>query len=129
MRPKPSMIGVLPRDGDAKDVRWFKGPERCMMHTFNAHTEGNKIVLYAPFYDSNFFPFFPPVDGSPWDRDKARAYVRQITLDLNSKRDRVEGRGPVAVPRRRSGARRYALHDAADPLRLHRLRRCDEAVR
>jgi carotenoid cleavage dioxygenase-like enzyme len=84
---KPSMIGVLPRDGDAKDVRWFKGPERCMMHTFNAHTEGNKVVLYAPFYDSNFFPFFPPVDGSPWNRDKAKAYVRRITLDLNSKSD------------------------------------------
>lgn len=84
---KPSMIGVLPRDGDAKDVRWFKGPERCMMHTFNAYTEGNKIILYAPFWDSNFFPFFPPIDGSPWNRDKAKAFVRRITLDLNSKRD------------------------------------------
>ncbi len=84
---KPSMIGVLPRDGDAKDVRWFKGPERCMMHTFNAYTEGNKIILYAPFWDSNFFPFFPPIDGSPWNRDKAKAFVRKITLDLNSKRD------------------------------------------
>jgi carotenoid cleavage dioxygenase-like enzyme len=84
---KPSMIGVLPRDGEAKDVRWFKGPERCMMHTFNAYTEGNKIILYAPFWDSNFFPFFPPVDGSPWDRNKAKAFVRKITLDLNSKSD------------------------------------------
>lgn len=84
---KPSMIGVLPRDGDAKDVRWFKGPERCMMHTFNAYTEGNKIILYAPFWESNFFPFFPPVDGSPWNRDKAKAFVRRITLDLDSKRD------------------------------------------
>jgi carotenoid cleavage dioxygenase len=84
---KPSMIGVLPRNGDAKDVRWFKGPERCMMHTFNAYTEGNKIVLYAPFYDSNFFPFFPPIDGTPWNRDKAKAFVRKITLDLNSKSD------------------------------------------
>jgi carotenoid cleavage dioxygenase-like enzyme len=84
---KPSMIGVLPRDGEAKDVRWFKGPERCMMHTFNAYTEGNKIILYAPFWDSNFFPFFPPVDGSPWNRDKAKAFVRKITLDLNSKSD------------------------------------------
>lgn len=84
---KPSMIGVLPRDGDAKDVRWFKGPERCMMHTFNAYTEGSKIVLYAPFFDSNFFPFFPPVDGSPWNPQKAKAYVRRITLDLKSKKD------------------------------------------
>ena len=58
-----------------------------MMHTFNAHTVGNKVILYAPFYDSNFFPFFPPVDGSPWDPKKAKAYVRKITLDLSSKKD------------------------------------------
>ena len=84
---KPSQIGVLPRDGDAKDVRWFRGPERCMMHVFNAHTEGNKVILHAPFYESNFFPFFPPVDGSPWNPAKARAYVRRITLDLASRAD------------------------------------------
>jgi carotenoid cleavage dioxygenase-like enzyme len=84
---KPSYIGVLPRDGDAKDVRWFKGPERCMMHVFNASSEGNKITLYAPFYESNFFPFFPPVDGTPWDPSKARAYVRRITIDLSKRSD------------------------------------------
>jgi carotenoid cleavage dioxygenase len=84
---RPSYIGVLPRDGEARDVRWFKGPERCLMHTFNAHSVGNKVVLYAPFWDSNFFPFFPPVDGSPWNAQKAKAYVRRITLDLNSKSD------------------------------------------
>lgn len=84
---KPSYIGVLPRDGEAKDIRWFKGPERCLMHTFNAHTVGNKVILYAPFWDSNFFPFFPPVDGSPWNPQKARAFIRRITLDLSSKKD------------------------------------------
>lgn len=84
---KPSYIGVLPRDGEAKDVRWFKGPERCMMHVFNAYDDGRKIVLYAPFFESNFFPFFPPIDGSPWDASKARAYVRRITIDLSSRAD------------------------------------------
>lgn len=84
---RPSYIGVVRREGDGKDLRWFKGPERCLMHTFNAHTEGNKVILYAPFYDSNFFPFFPPVDGSPWQPQKARAFIRKITLDLNSRSD------------------------------------------
>jgi carotenoid cleavage dioxygenase-like enzyme len=84
---KPSYIGVIPREGNAKDMRWFKGPERCMMHTFNAHSEGNKVILYAPFYDSNFFPFFPPIDGSPWNPQKARSFIRKITLDLDSKKD------------------------------------------
>jgi carotenoid cleavage dioxygenase len=86
-RTQPSMIGVVPRDGDGKDMRWFKGPERCMMHTYNAYTEGNKVILYAPFFDSNFFPFFPNVDGSPFDGSKARSFIRKITLDLDSRGD------------------------------------------
>jgi len=86
-KSKPSYIGVLPRDGEAKDMRWFKGPSRCMMHTFNAHDEGDKVVLYAPFWDGNFFPFFPNTDGSPFDPSLARAFIRKITLDLNSKDD------------------------------------------
>ncbi|HEV3311073.1 MAG TPA: carotenoid oxygenase family protein, partial [Chloroflexota bacterium] len=84
---KPGYIGVLSRTGDGKDIRWFKGPQRCMMHTFNAYTSGDKIVLYAPFWDGNFFPFFPNVDGSPWDPKRARAFIRRITLDLKSKSD------------------------------------------
>ena len=84
---KPGYIGVLAREGDGKDIRWFKGPQRCMMHTFNAHTVGSKVILYAPFWDGNFFPFFPNVDGSPWNPKSARAFVRRITLDLKSKSD------------------------------------------
>ena len=84
---KPSYIGVARRDGDGKDVRWFKGPLRCMMHVFNAHDEGDKVVLYAPFYDGNFFPFFPNVDGSPFNPVLARSLIRKITLDLSSKSD------------------------------------------
>ncbi len=59
-----------------------------MMHTLNAQDEKDgKITLYAPFWDSNFFPFFPPVDGTPFNPAKARAFIRKITLDLNSKND------------------------------------------
>lgn len=87
---RASMIGVMPRGGSAGDMRWFEGPERCMMHTFNAHTEGDKVILHAPFYDSNFFPFFPNVDGSPFDPGKARAFIRRITLDLSKRSNRWE---------------------------------------
>ena len=123
---KPSYIGVIPRDGEAKDLRWFKGPERCMMHTFNARTEGEKVILEAPFYDSNFFPFFPPVDGSPWDPKKAVAYVRRYTLDLNSSSDAwtEETLFPTPVvdlgrvdPRYLTQAARYGYTGYSDPSR------------
>jgi carotenoid cleavage dioxygenase len=83
----PSYIGIIPRGGDAKDMRWFKGPQMCMMHTLNARTEGDKVVLEAPFYEGNFFPFFPNTDGSPFDPTKARAFIRRMTFDLSSNKD------------------------------------------
>jgi carotenoid cleavage dioxygenase-like enzyme len=87
-RTLPSYIGMLPRDGEAKDIRWFRGPERGMLHTFNARSESNRVILEAPFMDSNLFPFFPAVDGSAWDPHKARARIRRVTFDLNSNDDR-----------------------------------------
>jgi carotenoid cleavage dioxygenase len=57
------------------------------MHVFNAQSDGNKVTLLAPFYNGNFFPFFPNVDGSPWDPSKAQGFVRQYTFDLGSSDD------------------------------------------
>ena len=84
----PAYVGIVPRDGEAKDIRWFKGPERATVHTLNGRTEGDKVILEAPIYDYDPFPFFPPVDGSPWNAAKAKAYIRRNTFDLNSKDDR-----------------------------------------
>ncbi len=84
---KPAYVGIIPRDGEAKDMRWFKGPERATVHTLNGRTEGDRVILEAPIFDSNPFPFFPSVDGSPWDASKARAYIRRNTFNLGSKDD------------------------------------------
>jgi carotenoid cleavage dioxygenase-like enzyme len=83
----PAYVGIVPRDGEAKDIRWFKGPERATVHTLNGRTEGDKVILEAPIYDYDPFPFFPPVDGSPWNAAKAKAYIRRNTFNLNSKDD------------------------------------------
>ena len=121
---KPGYIGVLPRDGDARDMRWFKGPLRCMMHTFNAHDDGDRIVLYAPFWDGNFFPFFPNVDGSPFNPSLARAFVRKITIDMASSSDSWEEEilwpAPISDlnkvdPRTMSLESRYLFTSFTDP--------------
>ena len=44
---KPAYVGIIPRDGEAKDIRWFKGPSRATVHTLNARTEGEKVILEA----------------------------------------------------------------------------------
>lgn len=83
----PMYYGVMPRDGEASDIRWFKGPQRAVVHTLNARTEGDKVILEAPIFDGNPFPFFPFVDGSEWDPMKGRAFIRRVTFDLASKDD------------------------------------------
>jgi carotenoid cleavage dioxygenase len=56
---RSGMIGVMPRDGEAKDMRWFEGPLRCMMHTFNAHDEATKVVLYCALLRRKLLPLLP----------------------------------------------------------------------
>jgi carotenoid cleavage dioxygenase len=126
---KPAMIGILPRDGEARDVRWFQGPSGCLMHTFNARTEGDKVIMEAPFWESNFFPFFPNVDGSPFRPPKA--YVRRLTFDLNSKDDRWQEDILFQTPvvdlgridtRFMSLGSRYGFTGYADPARPYHAR-------
>ncbi|MFD1788275.1 carotenoid oxygenase family protein [Sphingomonas floccifaciens] len=83
----PTWYGILPRDGEARDVRWFKGPNRAIVHTFNARTVGDTVILEAPIFETNPFPFFPFADGSKWDPVKSRSLIRRLTFDLNSKDD------------------------------------------
>jgi carotenoid cleavage dioxygenase len=83
----PSYLGVLPRHGDAKDVRWFKGGEMAMVHTFAASDRAGVITLDAAVSDSNPFPFFPDVDGKPFDGPGARTDVRRYRIDMNGTAD------------------------------------------
>lgn len=88
----PSYIGILPRDGEAKDVRWFKGTpaQAQLIHTTNARTEGNKVILDAPVAQGNFNPMFPNLDGSPFDHDARKNLIRRWTFDLSSDKDTWE---------------------------------------
>ena len=81
----PSYVGILPRDGDAKDLRWYKNPKGAAIHTLNAITEDNKLVLDAPVSDGNPFPFFEDLSGAPWDPQLGMSTIRRWTFDLNAK--------------------------------------------
>ena len=67
----PTMVGVLPRDGEAKDVRWFKGPSRNTLHFLNATDRGNTVTMELP--------------TSSGERDASQ--IRRWTFDLDSKSD------------------------------------------
>jgi len=82
----PAFYGIIPRGGEAKDVRWFKGPSRGIIHTANARTEGDKVIMEAPMTDTNYWGCFPDIHGEAFH--PARHLIRRLTFDLGSKDDR-----------------------------------------
>jgi len=88
-RNVPAWVAILPRDGNAQDVRWFKGPhDRAMLvHVTNARTEGNRVILDAPVARGNFNPQFPNLDGSAFDDEARRNTIRRWTFDLSKQGD------------------------------------------
>jgi carotenoid cleavage dioxygenase-like enzyme len=68
----PTMVGVLPRDGDARDVRWFQGPARNTLHFLNAMDVGNSVQMDLPVSDG----------------ERSPSQIKRWTFDLNSRNDR-----------------------------------------
>ena len=122
-RTKPSMIGILRRDGDGSDLRWFKGPERCMMHLFNAYSEGDKVVLYAPFYEFQLLSLLSQRRRFAVGSDPGRGLCSQADVRFDEAGGHM-GRGSTLPDADRGfGQGRSALHDPTAALRLHQLYR------
>ncbi len=78
---KGTHFGVIPRNGTAKDVKWFSMEPRFMFHMMNAWTEGTK--LHADVTASNATQFAPKLDGKmAKDSDGVVPTFRRWTLDL-----------------------------------------------
>jgi carotenoid cleavage dioxygenase-like enzyme len=88
----PAHVAIVPRNGTAKDVRWFRGsPDQAMLiHTTNAWSEGNRVILEAPVAGDNFHSYFPRVDGTRSDPAKYVPTLRRWIFDLDSAKDTWE---------------------------------------
>jgi len=86
----PVYLGVLPRNGEARDMRWFKSPNLFASHVLNAFNEGTKIHFDIPVAKNNMFPFFPDVHGAPFKPQEAASYLTRWTVDLASNSDEFE---------------------------------------
>ena len=78
----PSYIGVVPRRGGVKNVRWFKGPGRWSFHTMNAFEEGSKLHIDLTVSEINGFAYIPSADGKPWNPERAKSCLTRWTVDL-----------------------------------------------
>ncbi|MGE3846541.1 MAG: carotenoid oxygenase family protein [Gammaproteobacteria bacterium] len=82
---RPSLLGVMPRDGSAADLRWFAGEACCVFHPLNAYDADGVIVADMLRYDAG--PGFPHADGRPPDPRQAEARLERWRLDLDGATD------------------------------------------
>jgi carotenoid cleavage dioxygenase len=71
---KETMVAVIPRDGESKDVRWFRGPARNTLHFLNATDRKDKITMEMPVSDGETTP----------------SHIKRWTFNLNSKKDQFD---------------------------------------
>ena len=50
-RDMPSRFAVIPRYGNAKDIRWFEAKPTFVLHWLNAYEEGDEVILDGYFED------------------------------------------------------------------------------
>lgn len=79
---KGVFIGIMPRSGTVKDLRWFEGAPSFMFHPMNAWGEGNLITAEVCEFEEA--PLFPKPDGTPGDPAKAIPRLTRWTFDLGA---------------------------------------------
>jgi carotenoid cleavage dioxygenase len=77
---KGTHIGVMPRAGSVRDMRWFETDPCFVFHPMNAYTDGSRIVAHVMQFGEA--PLFPHLDGSAADPEKANARLCEWVLDL-----------------------------------------------
>lgn len=84
----PARVGVLPRDGDNADVRWFEIEPCYVFHPLNAYDadDGTAVVLDVVRHPKMFdTELRGPAEGIPtldrWTVDMSAGKVRQERLD------------------------------------------------
>ncbi len=82
----PARIGVMPRDGDNSDVRWFDVEPCYVFHPMNAYDDGDTIVLDVVrhpkmFATENLGPNEGPPTLDRWTVDLADGKVRESRVD------------------------------------------------
>ena len=83
-------IGIMRRDAEVKDIRWYELPPGGVGHILNAFSEGERVYIDLCISERNQFPFIQNSDGAPFDRDKATPRLTRWIFDLTKKQDSFE---------------------------------------
>jgi carotenoid cleavage dioxygenase-like enzyme len=82
---KSTYLGVMPRYGDASQIKWFEGPARYAFHYFNAFNEGPVIHIDGCVAEAIRPPFmYPDVLGGERDLKKSVSRITRWTVNYSS---------------------------------------------
>jgi carotenoid cleavage dioxygenase len=78
-------VGLLPREGPTREVRWFEVDPCWVFHTLNAYDDGNRVVLdvcrYDGSYDLSALSGHGALTLDRWTLDPAAGTVSRQRLD------------------------------------------------
>ena len=80
-----TVMGIMPRDGDVAEMRWFRGPAAMSFHFMNAYDEGDKVNLDFGVSEMMIFPFMQRDSGiepGPPGPPSTRTGIAHWTFDL-----------------------------------------------
>ena len=116
---------VIPRDGAAQDIRFFRAANGFPGHVINAFDAGGKVYLDLPVVNDNVFWFFPDAKGQHPAPPSLRTQVTRWCFDTNQKSDvpkakviaEISAEFPHMDDRYIGRPYRYAFMQATDPTR------------
>jgi carotenoid cleavage dioxygenase len=118
---KGAYVGVMKRNGTAKEIIWFRAEACYVFHVMNAWEDGNRIIADVMQFEEA--PLFPHPDGRPTDPEKSRARHCRWTFDLSGNTDRFQqtylddltGEFPRIDDRRAGLKSRHGWYACANP--------------
>jgi carotenoid cleavage dioxygenase-like enzyme len=73
-----TQVGIMPRNGNAEDLRWFSAPACMAWHSMNAFNDSDRIAVDVCQQDEPVFPF---ADGSATDPRKVTQLLTRWEFD------------------------------------------------
>lgn len=95
----PSCIGILPRHGDNRTIRWFNISTCMLYHVANAWEEGDEVVLIATRTPDTYL-FMPQEDkgeGGDTEFEHFRLYSYRINLATGTVKEEPLDKDDVAT--------------------------------
>jgi len=81
---KGTCVGLMPRAGSTRDIKWFRGEACYVFHSMNAWEEDERLIALVMQMEE---APFPNADGSSKEHDKANARLCRWEFDLLGKTD------------------------------------------